>query len=155
MNALKDNKLFPRILRGDIYYVDFGNQPGSVVHGVRPAMVVQNDTGNWHAPTLIVAAITSEIKKLRQPTHIVIGARFGLPYESMLLLEQLFTIDKTMLLTYVGTADDEFLELVDKAVAVSVGVHPTICNTRYEPNSKQGRATRRRSNNGVQKSKIC
>jgi mRNA interferase MazF len=117
-------------------------------------MVVQNDTGNWHAPTLIVAAITSEIKKLRQPTHIVIGARFGLPYESMLLLEQLFTIDKTMLLTYVGTADDEFLELVDKAVAVSVGVHPTICNTRYKPDSKQGRTTRRRSNNGVQKSKI-
>jgi len=67
--------LFPRIIRGDIYYVDFGNQPGSVVHGIRPAMVVQNDTGNWHAPTLIVAAITTEIKKLRQdltlPSHNV------------------------------------------------------------------------------------
>ena len=125
-----DRKLFPRIYRGDIFYVDFGNQPGSVAHGIRPAMVVQNDTGNWHAPTLIVAAITTEIKKLRQPTHIVIGAQFGLPQESMLLLEQLFTIDKTMLLTYVGTADQQFLESVDKAVAVSVGVHPTICNNR-------------------------
>lgn len=136
MNALKDNKLFPRILRGDIYYVDFGNQPGSVVHGVRPAMVVQNDTGNWHAPTLIVAAMTTEIKKLRQPTHIVIGTQFGLPRESMLLLEQLFTIDKSMLMTYVGTADEGFLELVDKAIAVSVGVHPTICNSKYRNERK-------------------
>ena len=136
-----DRKLFPRIYRGDIFYVDFGNQPGSVAHGIRPAMVVQNDTGNWHAPTLIVAAITTEIKKLRQPTHLVIGARFGLPQESMLLLEQLFTIDKTMLLTYVGTADQQFLESVDKAVAVSVGVHPTICNSKrkYQNNKKKGK----------------
>ena len=74
-----DKKLFPRIYRGDIFYVDFGNQPGSVAHGILPAMVVQNDTGNWHAPTFIVAAITTAIKKLRQPTHIVIGARIGLP----------------------------------------------------------------------------
>ena len=134
-----DKKLFPRIYRGDIFYVDFGNQPGSVVHGIRPAMVVLNDTGNWHAPTLIVAAITTEIKKLRQPTHIVIGARFGLPQESMLLLEQLFTIDKTMLLTYVGTADEDFLESVDKAVAVSVGVHPTICNSKHNQKKKTNR----------------
>lgn len=134
-----DKKLFPRIYRGDIFYVDFGNQPGSVVHGIRPAMVVQNDTGNWHAPTLIVAAITTEIKKLRQPTHIVIGARFGLPQESMLLLEQLFTIDKTMLLTYVGTADEDFLGSVDKAVAVSVGVHPTICNSKHNQKKKTNR----------------
>lgn len=114
--------LFTQILKGDIFYVDFGNQPGSAVHGIRPAMVVQNNIGNLHAPTLIVAAITTELKKLRQPTHVVIGTRFGLSRESMLLLEQLFTVDKTTLLSYAGTADTEFLQSVDQALAVSLGL---------------------------------
>lgn len=129
-----ESSIFKRIYRGDIYYVDFGNQPGSVVHGVRPAMVVQNDTGNWHAPTLIVAAITTEIKKLRQPTRIKLGKQFGLTFDSMLLLEQLFTIDKSQLETYVGTASNDFLREIDRSIAVSVGIHPTICNNRrYKP----------------------
>lgn len=116
--------LFPQVRRGDIYYVDFGNQPGSVVHGMRPAMVIQNDVGNRHAPTLIVAAITTEIKKLRQPTHVLLGTQFGLPQESMLLLDQVATIDKTMLQNYIGTADAEFLRKVDRALSISVGVRP-------------------------------
>lgn len=125
---------FSRIYRGDIYYVDFGNQPGSVEHGIRPAMVIQNDVGNRHAPTIIVAAITSEVKKLRQPTHLLIGKQFGLSYDSMLLLEQLFTIDKSQLRTYVGTADSEFLRQMDLCIAVSVGIHPRKCNSRqYSP----------------------
>lgn len=129
-----ESSIFKRIYRGDIYYVDFGNQPGSVVHGIRPAMVVQNDTGNWHAPTLIVAAITTEIKKLRQPTRIKLGKQFGLTFDSMLLLEQLFTIDKSQLETYVGTASNDFLREIDRSIAVSVGIHPTICNNRrYKP----------------------
>lgn len=114
--------LFPKVHRGDIYYVDFGNQPGSTVHGIRPAMIVQNDVGNRHAPTIIVAAITTEIKKTRQPTHVLLGSQFGLPQESMLMLEQLFTIDKQTLLTYVGTAEGQILSLIDKALAISVGV---------------------------------
>ena len=77
------------IVRGDIYFVNFGKVPGSFMQGIRPAMVLQNDVGNRHAPTVIVAAITTEIKKLRQPTHILIGAKFGLPEVSMLMLEQL------------------------------------------------------------------
>lgn len=122
--------LFTQILKGDIFYVDFGNQPGSAVHGIRPAMVVQNNIGNLHAPTLIVAAITTELKKLRQPTHVVIGTRFGLSRESMLLLEQLFTVDKTTLLSYAGTADTEFLQSVDQALAVSLGLPPVIPKRR-------------------------
>ena len=102
-----NHPLFPKIHRGDIYYMDFGNQPGSAVHGIRPAMVVQNDVGNRHAPTIIVAAITTEIKKTRQPTHVLIGSQFGLPQESMLMLEQLTTIDKVMLRQHIGTADAE------------------------------------------------
>lgn len=119
-----NHPLFPKIHRGDIYYMNFGNQPGSTVHGIRPAMVIQNDVGNRHSPTLIVAAITSEIKKTRQPTHVLIGSQFGLPQESMLLLEQLATIDKVMLQQYIGTADAEFMKTVDRALSISVGVRP-------------------------------
>lgn len=116
--------LFPKVHRGDIYYVDFGNQPGSAVHGIRPAMVVQNEVGNRHAPTIIVAAITTEIKKTRQPTHVLLGAQFGLPQESMLMLEQLTTIDKVMLQRYIGTAEEGFMKTVDRALSISVGVRP-------------------------------
>ena len=116
--------LFPKVQRGDIYYVDFGNQPGSAVHGIRPAMIVQNDVGNRHAPTIIVAAITTEIKKTRQPTHVLLGTQFGLPQDSMLMLALLATIDNTMLLNYVGTTDPDFIKRVDRALSVSVGVQP-------------------------------
>jgi len=115
--------LFPKIHRGDIYYMDFGNQPGSTVHGIRPAMVVQNNVGNRHSPTVIVAAITTEIKKTRQPTHVQLGSQFGLPQESMLMLEQLTTIDKVMLRQYIGTVDEVFMKTVDRALSVSVGIY--------------------------------
>ena len=118
-----NHPLFPQIHRGDIYYMDFGNQPGSTVHGIRPAMVVQNNVGNRHAPTVIVAAITTEIKKTRQPTHVQLGSQFGLPQESMLMLEQLTTIDKVMLRQYIGTVDEVFMKTVDRALSVSVGIY--------------------------------
>lgn len=118
-----NHPLFPKIHRGDIYYMDFGNQPGSTVHGIRPAMVVQNNVGNRHSPTVIVAAITTEIKKTRQPTHVQLGSQFGLPQESMLMLEQLTTIDKVMLRQHIGTVDEAFMKTVDRALSVSVGIH--------------------------------
>ena len=118
-----NHPLFPKIHRGDIYYMDFGNQQGSTVHGIRPAMVVQNNVGNRHSPTVIVAAITTEIKKTRQPTHVQLGSQFGLPQESMLMLEQLTTIDKVMLRQYIGTADEAFMKTIDRALSVSVGIY--------------------------------
>lgn len=141
-----NTKIFPRIYRSDIFYVDFGRQPGSVIHGIRPAMVAQNDVGNWHSPTLIVAAITAEIQKLRQPTHVLIRKQFGLAHESMLMLEQLATIDKTALLTYVGTASSEFLEAVDKALSVSVGTHRMVQKINHYglQRKRTGRNRRRR-----------
>jgi len=124
MSGIAMNRpLFPKIHRGDIYYMDFGNQPGSTVHGIRPAMVVQNNVGNRHSPTVIVAAITTEIKKTRQPTHVQLGSQFGLPQESMLMLEQLTTIDKVMLRQYIGTVDEVFMKTVDRALSVSVGIY--------------------------------
>ena len=110
------------IVRGDIYFVNFGKVPGSFMQGIRPAMILQNNVGNRHAPTVIVAAITTEIKKTRQPTHIVIGARFGLPEVSMLMLEQLSTIDKRYLMSYIGTADKWFMRSVDRAANISIGI---------------------------------
>ena len=115
--------LFPKIHRGDSYYMDFGNKPGSTVHGIRPAMVVQNNVGNRHSPKVIVAAITTEIKKTRQPTHVQLGSQFGLPQESMLMLEQLTTIDKVMLRQYIGAVDEAFMKTVDRALSVSVGIY--------------------------------
>ena len=109
------------ICRGDINYVDFGNIPGSLMQGIRPAMVLQNNVGNRHAPTVIVAAITTEIKKLRQPTHVLIGAKYGLPEVSMLMLEQIITVDKRYLLSYIGTADKGFMRAVDRAANESIG----------------------------------
>lgn len=125
-----EHAIFLRVLRGDIFYVDFGETDGSPVHGIRPAMVIQNDIGNWHSPTVIVAAITTSIKATRQPTHVHIGNQFGLPRDSMLMLEQIFTVDKLSLREYLGTVEDDFMDAVDEAVAISLGVHPSKCNSR-------------------------
>lgn len=112
------------IRRGDIYYINFGELPGSSEHGIRPGMIVQNNIGNRHAPTVIVAAITSSVKKLNQPTHVYIGTRFGLDRPSMLMTEQLFTVDKSSLLRYIGTVDSDFLLEANRALNRSIGLCP-------------------------------
>lgn len=119
---------FP-IRRGDIYYINFGQLPGSSEHGIRPGMIIQNNTGNRHAPTVIVAAITSSVKKLNQPTHVLIGSRFGLDRPSMLMAEQLFTVDKSCLLRYIGTADSALLQEVNRALNQSIGLWPEFPRT--------------------------
>lgn len=117
------------VRRGDIYYINFGELPGSSEHGIRPGMIVQNNIGNRYAPTVIVAAITSSVKKLNQPTHVLIGSRFGLDRPSMLMAEQLFTVDKSSLLRYIGTADSTFLQEVNRALNRSIGLWPDFPRT--------------------------
>ena len=112
------------VKRGDIFYADLSPVVGSEQGGTRPVLIVQNDTGNRHAPTVIVAAITSEIKKLRQPTHVVINSQSGLPKQSMILLEQIVTVDKQAIGKYLGCATEDSLGLIDRALAVSVGLPP-------------------------------
>lgn len=112
------------VRRGDIYYINLGELPGSSEHGIRPGMIVQNNIGNRHSPTVIVAAITSSVKKLDQPTHVLIGSRFGLDRPSMLMAEQLFTVDKSSLLRYIGTADSAFLQKANRALNRSIGLCP-------------------------------
>ena len=91
------------VKRGDIFYADLSPVVGSEQGGVRPVLIVQNDTGNRHSPTVIAAAITSQTGKAKLPTHIELAARqFGLPKDSVILLEQIRTIDKRRLREHMG-----------------------------------------------------
>lgn len=97
------------ICRGDLFYYDFGNRTGSIQSGERPVLVIQADDYNNNAPTIIVAAVTSVIKKRYLPSHILLGEDFGLKKPSMVLLEQVQTVNKEDLKDYIGTVDDEQL----------------------------------------------
>ena len=98
------------ICRGDLFYYDFGDNSGSVQSGERPVLVVQADDYNQNAPTIIVAAVTSVIKKRYLPSHIILGEEFGLKKPSMVLLEQIRTVNREDLREYIGTADKRNFE---------------------------------------------
>ena len=111
--------------RGDIFYADLSPVVGSEQGGVRPVLIVQNDTGNRHSPTVIAAAITSQTGKARLPTHISVSPlSCGLPKQSIILLEQVRTLDKRRLREKMGRLDDGVMRQVDAAIAVSLGLHP-------------------------------
>jgi mRNA interferase MazF len=111
------------VKRGDIFYADLSPVVGSEQGGVRPVLIVQNDTGNKHSPTVIAAAITSQTGKARLPTHITLAAgSAGLPKDSIVLLEQVRTLDKRRLREHMGRADDRVMRQVDNAIAVSFGL---------------------------------
>lgn len=109
------------IKRNDIYYAELNPVVGSEQGGLRPVLVLQNDTGNRHSPTTIVAAITSSPRKTKLPTHIAIQAT-GLKKDSIVLLEQIRTVDKSRLIEFVGSLDKTTMEAVDHAVVVSLGI---------------------------------
>lgn len=111
------------VKRGDIYYADLSPVVGSEQGGTRPVLIVQNDTGNKHSPTVIAAAITSQVSKARLPTHIELsGQSCGLSRDSVILLEQIRTIDKSRLRERMGKIDDPLMNQVDSAIAVSFGI---------------------------------
>ena len=111
------------VKRGDIYYADLSPVVGSEQGGLRPVLIVQNDTGNRHSPTVIAAAITSQTGKARLPTHIELEARScGLSRNSVILLEQIRTIDKSRLRERMGKLDEPVMNRVDDAIAVSFGL---------------------------------
>ena len=112
------------VRRGDIYYADLSPVVGSEQGGVRPVLIVQNDVGNRHSPTVIAAAITSRLGKTKLPTHIdIAAARVGLQKDSVVLLEQIRTIDKRRLKERMGRVDDALMTKVDNAIAVSFGLN--------------------------------
>ena len=111
------------VKRGDIYYADLSPVVGSEQGGMRPVLIVQNDTGTTHSTTVIAAAITSQTGKARLPTHIELDAQsVGLSRDSVILLEQIRTIDKSRLRERMGKLDDTTMTKVDNAIAVSFGL---------------------------------
>lgn len=111
------------IRRGDIFYADLSPVIGSEQGGLRPVLIVQNDVGNKHSPTVIAAAITSRISKTKLPTHIdVFADKVGLSKDSVILLEQIRTIDKARLKEKMGHLDDDMMSQVNNAISISFGL---------------------------------
>lgn len=109
--------------RGDIYYADLSPVVGSEQGGVRPVLVVQNDVGNKYSPTVIIAAITSQLSKAKLPTHIELNKdKYNLLKDSVILLEQIRTLDKRRLKEKVCTIDDKTMQKVDIAIMISLGI---------------------------------
>lgn len=108
--------------RGELYYADLSPVVGSEQGGVRPVLIIQNDIGNKYSPTVIVAAITSQINKAKLPTHIELSSSiYGLPKDSVVLLEQVRTLDKRRLKERIGELDDIKMRRVDNALLISLG----------------------------------
>ena len=111
------------IRRGDIYYADLSPVVGSEQGGIRPVLIVQNNVGNKYSPTVIAAAITSQINKAKLPTHIEINAdEYGLQKDSVILLEQIRTIDKKRLREKIGHLDAKSMRRVNTVIEVSFGL---------------------------------
>ena len=111
------------IKRGDIYYADLRPVVGSEQGGIRPVLIVQNDVGNKHSPTVICAAITSRMNKAKLPTHIALDAgKYHLMKDSVILLEQIRTIDKSRLKEKVCHLDDAILHRVNYALCISLAL---------------------------------
>ena len=113
-----------QIKRGDIFYADLSPVVGSEQGGVRPVMIIQNDVGNRHSPTVICAAITSKMNKAKLPTHVEIDAsKYQLVKNSVVLLEQIRTIDKQRLKDYICHVDKKLLGQVEEALKISLELH--------------------------------
>lgn len=113
-----------RYIRGDIYYANMEPHVGSEQGGERPVVVLQNDTGNKHSPTLIIATLTSKVdKKLNLPTHVLLDQNPGLKVPSIVQLEQIFTIDKRRVQRFAGQTSSEEMERIETALKISLGMN--------------------------------
>lgn len=112
------------VKRGDLYYADLSPVIGSEQGGVRPVVIIQNDVGNKYSPTVIIAPITSQMNKTKLPTHVSLSANdeYGLPKNSVILLEQIRTIDKMRLKEKIGSFNDKKMGFIDAAIEVSLGL---------------------------------
>ena len=108
------------VKRGDVYFIDCGDVVGSEQGGIRPAVVIQNDTGNAHSPTTIVALITSKVEKKHLPTHVYVSEKFKLP--SCVLLEQIRTVSLSRIGSYILTLSDFDMKRIDDALRTSLNI---------------------------------
>ena len=112
-----------KVKRGDLFYADLSPVVGSEQGGVRPVIVVQNDTGNKYSPTIIVAPVTSQMNKAKLPTHVKLkGNNYGLPKNSVALMEQLRTIDKKRLREKIGSFSGNVMNKIDEALSISLAL---------------------------------
>jgi mRNA interferase MazF len=116
-----------KVKRGEIYLYDFGSNPESIQNGLRPVLVVQCDEGNQASPTTIVAALTTAIKKRYMPSHIVLGDNFGLKEPSMVMLEQIRTVNQSELTKYIGFVDSEYLQK-----KINIGLKKALFSTLWK-----------------------
>lgn len=124
--------------RGEIYYSNMGNHNGSVQGGVRPVIIVQNDIGNRYSPTVIVATISTQLHKSKLPTHVILNhAEAGLKKPSFAMLEQIRTINKSDLGSFVGKVNDEDMEKINKASGITLGLEET--KSKYEQMVEENR----------------
>ena len=115
------------VKRGELYYADLSPVVGSEQGGIRPVLVVQNDIGNKYSPTVIAAAVTSRINKARLPTHIELDAHlFGLAKDSVVLLEQIRTLDKRRLKERIGELSPDTMDRINNALLISLGFSPMV-----------------------------
>ncbi|HSN66326.1 MAG TPA: type II toxin-antitoxin system PemK/MazF family toxin [Fusibacter sp.] len=115
------------IKRGDVFFADLSPVRGSEQGGQRPVLIIQNNIGNKYSPTVIIAAITAKIAKAKLPTHVEVGAsQVGLLKDSVVLLEQVRTIDKTRLIQKLGQLEDDVMSRVDKALVISLGLYEDV-----------------------------
>ena len=111
------------VKRGDVYFADLSPVEGSEQGGIRPVLIIQNDIGNRFSPTVVVAAITAQIQKAKLPTHVEIDAKtYGFERNSVILLEQIRTIDKQRLTDKITGLDDELMHKVNEAIQISLGL---------------------------------
>lgn len=115
--------MYSHVVRGELYYADLDSSRGSEQSGVRPVVVIQNDVGNYYSPTTIIASLTTNIRhKHVLPTHLHICARDGLRHDSIVLLEQIRTIDKVRLNQRIGKLTEYEMSIVDEKLLISLGI---------------------------------
>lgn len=111
-----------QVRKGEIYYAELSGTVGSEQDGVRPVLIIQNDVGNRNSPTTIIAPLTSRHDKTVLPTHITLDKRYGLSEKSLVLLEQIRTVDKCRLLNYIGMVDAKTMGQIDDGIRISFGI---------------------------------
>lgn len=126
------------LCRGDLYYADLSPVVGCEQGGVRPVLIVQNNIGNRYSPTVIVAAVTSRVEKHPLPTHAFINRNSVLQKNSIIMLEQIRTIDKSRLLEYIGHLDYRDMRAVDISLGISLDMVPGSSGIFWEERKKQG-----------------
>lgn len=111
-----------QVRKGELYFAELSGTVGSEQDGVRPVLIIQNDVGNRNSPTTIIAPLTSKHGKAVLPTHITLAKECGLSEKSLVLLEQIRTVDKCRLLNYIGAVDTETMKQVDDCIKISLGI---------------------------------